>query len=130
MAKVKIESFSEHGGQTASEKIIKKSRETYTVTDDSGRQIQVRAPSYLEKTDFIAALGESGTLDGYIAQVSPAMYVRAIDGDPINFPSRLSEVRAILQRLDEEGAKAVIECVVENIMTPDANKEAKDRLKK
>ncbi len=130
MATVKVESFKEHAVETASEKIIRKARETFSVTDENGRVIQVRAPSYLEKTDFIAALGDRGTLDGYIAQVSPAMYVRSIDGDPVSFPTRLSDVRAILQRLDEEGAKAVIECVVEHIMKETGQDEAKDRLKK
>lgn len=130
MTTVKIESFKENNEPTASEKILRKSRETFSIKDELGRVLKVRAPSYLEKTDFIAALGERGALEGYITQVSPAMYVREIDGDPVTFPTRLSEVRALLQRLDEEGVTAVIKCVVENIMTNDGEKEAKDRLKK
>lgn len=130
MATVKVDSFKEHGTETASDKIIKRSRETFTVIDSEGREIKVRSPNYLERTDFVAALGERGSLESYFSQVAPAMYVRSIDGDPIPQPANLADVRAILKRLDDEGVTAVLECVMENFVKNKTQDEEKDRLKK
>jgi len=113
-----------------SEKIIKKGKATYEVVDELGRIIKVRAPSYLERTDFISALGERGESIAYLNQVMPAMYVKEIDGTAVFMPTKLSEVRAILQKLDDEGVAAVIECVVNNIIEDKTEKEAKEKVKK
>jgi hypothetical protein len=57
------------------------------------------------------------------------MFIKEIDGSSINMPARLSEVRAILSRLDEHGVQAVIKCVTENIIDS-SEIEEKEKLKK
>ena len=131
MASVTVESFKEKTDETASEKIIRKSNETFSVIDDLGRELKVRAPNYREKGEFIWALGERGTLETYFAHYAPVMCVRSIDGEPVTQFARLSDILATAQTLGDEGIAAIFKCAVENslIKNPVAGEE-KEKLKK
>lgn len=120
-----------HAKETPTEKILKKGNESYETIDSLGRKIIIKSPTYLERTDFIGALEGRASDKEYLQHVLVAMYVKEIDGLSITFPQRLSEVRAILQKLDDAGASAVMECVVSNILPKlDTEEGLKEKVKK
>lgn len=114
--------------QTPSEKIIKRVNEEFETIDELGRSIKVRQYSRANYYQFLGGIGEVTTLQ--LNCLIPALFVCEIDGHRINFPARASEAIFILDKLGQAGEKAVAECVYENIMQPNEDKEAKDEIKK
>ncbi len=103
---------------TPSQQIIKSSAKEVEIIDDLGRIIKLKKPSPLANLDFRRALGI--TLGNntenlmYLAETMPLAYVVAIDGEMVATPATNAEIRALYQRLDEEGNKAVQKAVVDN----------------
>ena len=57
------------------------------------------------------------------------MFVKEIDGSPIPFPTKESEVFALASRLGDEGVAAILDCVNENVDISDSrNSEEEDKL--
>lgn len=79
----------------------------FTVTDKSGRVITLRKPPFIAQFDLIDALGASAGNETYRSMVTPLLYVAAIDGEAVSRPSNKNQLRALAQRLDEDGFLAV-----------------------
>ena len=81
-----------------------------SVTDSTGRHIELRKPSILQQYNVLLAVGaEAAANQAYMSVVTPLLYVRAIDGDPIAFPTTKRQLDALIQRLDEPGVAAVMQ---------------------
>lgn len=93
--------------ETPTQRIVRQSSEAVDVSDARGRVITLKKPGDLAKLDFIEALGESSSNRMWASMVWNAMYVSAIDGLAVTTPIVKPEVRALYQRLGEDGMKAV-----------------------
>lgn len=91
---------------TPSEQIIKASAKEVVVDDALGRKITLRKPSPLSNLDFAKAAGSSELNMLYLAEVAHLKFVSAIDGDPVLTPATEGQLRALYQRLGEEGNEA------------------------
>ena len=75
-----------------------------TVTDALGRSIKLKKPSPLANLDFAKAVGSDGNWNRvYMVMVSHLIFVAAIDDVPVAVPSSEGELRALYQRLGDEG---------------------------
>lgn len=112
--------------KTPSEQVVAKAAESFTVTDARGRVIVVKKPGVLAQYRLIETLGASASNETYVAMVLPLIYVAAIDGDTVLPLGRKSEIDALIQRLDEEGLSAVMQCVSDNFAKadPEADRQA------
>ncbi|MBB3213427.1 hypothetical protein FHW67_002719 [Herbaspirillum sp. Sphag1AN] len=79
----------------------------FIVTDSTGREITLKKPSPLANLDFKKALGNNHQNVLYLVEVMPLAYVVKIGSDHVPIPSTESEIRALYQRLGEEGNEAV-----------------------
>lgn len=98
---------------TPSQQIIKSSAKEVEIIDELGRIIKLKKPSPLANLDFKKALGNNHQNVLYLVEVIPLAYVVSIDGDMVPTPSTNAEIRALYQRLDEEGNSAVQKAVAE-----------------
>jgi hypothetical protein len=101
-------------GQTPSQHAVEKAAKTVQVVDSRGRKITLKKPNVLAQYDLIEALGETAKNDVYVAMALPLIYVTHIDGDPDNVPTTKLQVRALIQRLGEDGVNAVMAGVQEH----------------
>lgn len=91
---------------TPSQQIIKAAAKEVVVDDALGRKITLRKPNPLGNLDFAKAAGGSEINMLYLAEVAHLKFVSAIDGDPVLTPSTEAQLRALYQRLGEEGNEA------------------------
>jgi len=103
-------------GATPSEKIIKAAAATISVTDADGRVIVIGKPRPLDNLDFAKAAGGDKLNLIYLAEVAHLKFVRQIDGDTVSTPSNELQLRALYQRLGDNGNEAVQMAVAENFM--------------
>ena len=87
-----------------------------TVTDARGRVIGIGKPPFHAQFDLVEAIGQSAENKTYMGMVSLLPWVKSIDGDPVLVPTTKLQVRALLQRLDEDGYTAVAEGVAEHFL--------------
>lgn len=92
----------------ASERMSSEANQTVTVKDARGRSIALRKPKFFEQFDFIRALGSDAENSTYRTMVSPLLYVDSIDGAIAPTPTNSAQIKALLQRLDEDGYTAVV----------------------
>lgn len=91
-------------------KPIIKSLNGHVVTDSLGRKITLRELDFLAESDLMHMLGSKVTLDvvylnGYIM---PAVSVAEIDGEALDLPASMAEVRVAMNKLGREGNSAVL----------------------
>lgn len=110
-------------GATPSEKIIKAAAATISVTDADGRVIVIGKPRPLDNLDFAKAAGGDKLNLIYLAEVAHLKFVRQIDGDAVSTPSNELQLRALYQRLGDNGNEAVQMAVAETFM-PKAMEES------
>ncbi|MFZ6727337.1 hypothetical protein ACO0K2_17735 [Undibacterium sp. MH2W] len=111
-----------------SEQIIKAAKVEVNVVDGLGRNITLKKAGTLAQYRLVEALGASASNSTYMAMVFPLIYVHAIDGSIVAPPSSKGEIEALIQRLDDEGVKAVMEGVSGNFGSK-SEKESIDQLK-
>ncbi|QAU22595.1 hypothetical protein EO087_00245 [Dyella sp. M7H15-1] len=80
-----------------------------TVTDARGRVMGIRKPPFLAQFDLIEALGAAAENKTFMGMASLVMWVKSIDGESVSLPTSKLQIRALLQRLDEDGYTAVAE---------------------
>ncbi len=80
------------------------------VTDKKGRRIEVRSLNPIESYRLLKLTKATG-LEGFFGMATMAATVRSIDGDPVGFPAKESEIEFMLQRLGNEGITAVVEAL-------------------
>jgi len=99
---------------TPSAQIIKASAKEVVVDDALGRKITLRKPNPLANLDFAKAAGSSELNVLYLAEVAHLKFVAAIDGDSVPTPSTEPQLRALYQRLGDEGNEAAQRGVAAN----------------
>jgi hypothetical protein len=116
--------------ETPSEQLIKQASAEVVVTDENGRAITLKKPGVLAQYRLIEILADSAKNEVYMGMVLPLIYVSAIDGDPVMQPASKRELEALIQRLDEEGINAVMQCVQDNFgrSNPEADQDALKKL--
>lgn len=102
---------------------VAQSAQTVAVTDSTGRVIELKKPAPLMHLDFKKALGNNHQNVLYLAEVMPLAYVAFIDGDRVPTPQTEIEIRALYQRLGEEGNAAVQQGVAENFFSEKKDEE-------
>ena len=94
------------------------------VDADDGRKITLRRPGVLAQFKMIEMLGAETAMNHvFVNMVFPVTYVIAIDGEPISRITTRPQLDALIQQLDEDGIKAVMEGVTLHFGGP-ANPEA------
>jgi hypothetical protein len=87
----------------------RKQQQRVVVTDRRGRQIALVKPSARALCRLLEILGESGKNQMYFAIVAPLMFVREIDGEDVPLPDSKTELEALLDKLEEDGIKAIMQ---------------------
>lgn len=90
-----------------------------TVTDARGRILALKRPNVLAQYRLVDALGDSAANRVYLAMCVPVLYLSAIDEQPVSQPSTKREIEALIQRLDDDGLKALNDAIVEHFSTSD-----------
>jgi riboflavin biosynthesis pyrimidine reductase len=93
---------------TPSQQAVAKAAKTVVVTDAGGRKITLKKPSVLAQYDLIEVLEETAKNETYVAMVLPLLYVTDTDGDAVIAPRTKLQIRALIQRLGEDGVNAVM----------------------
>ena len=97
---------------TPSERIIAEAGRPLTVTDATGRLLEVRRPGALDRLRLFKALGPvlSGN-DRYVGYAMLAYCVQAIDGVPVPAAANEAQLEALVARLGDAGLAAVGEAL-------------------
>jgi hypothetical protein len=106
---------------TPSQHAVAKAAAIVVITDAKGRKLTLKKPGVLAEYDLIEALGETAQNSTYVGMVLPLIYVTAIDGEDASPPISKPQVRALIQRLGDDGVKAVMKAVQENFVTADVD---------
>lgn len=114
---------------TPSEQIIKSSAKAIRVTDTLGRTLQLKKPNPLANLDFAKAAGTDKLNVLYLAEVAHLKFVTAIDEVPVATPTTEAELRALYQRLGEEGNEAAQRAVAAHFMNAAAAQQEEAELK-
>lgn len=111
-----------------SEQVVRAAAKSVDVTDDLGRVITLRKPSPLDGLDFAKAAGAGalGVNQVYLAEIGHLKFVAAIDGETVITPSSDAELRALYQRLGDEGNEAAQLGVYANFMPKEPGDEVKN----
>ena len=80
--------------------------ERQTVTDADGRVLEMRAVSWRERMRMIRVCGAAADIDRFMGHALIAASVRAIDGTPMPFPTRVEDVESATNTLDDAGMEA------------------------
>ena len=88
--------------------VPKPTQNVFEVTDARGRVITLKRPSPLANLDFAEAAGSEKINVLYLAEIAHLKFVAAIDGNVVPTPSTKGELRALYQRLDDDGNEAAI----------------------
>ena len=80
-----------------------------TVTDDKGRVLSVKEPDFLQEARVTRLCGDASMNVGYMyAYVFPTVWVTAIDGNPVPFPTTFLQLEALIARVGRGGCAAVL----------------------
>lgn len=99
------------------------------VVDALGRAIKLKKPAPLANLDFKKALGNNHQNVLYLAEVMPLAYVASIDDEAVPIPVTDKEIRALYQRLGEEGNAAVQAGVAQHFFNETKAVEEEQELK-
>lgn len=95
---------------TPSQSIIDSANAVKTVTDTKGRKITFRRLGALDRARIFKAAGPVNSQNApYIGMSMIACSCTDVDGVPIPFPSKESEIDAAIARLDDPGMNAIAE---------------------
>ena len=101
---------------TPTRQIVAAANERLTVTDATGRVIELQRPNALDRLRLFKAVGPVlAEHDRYLGLAILAACVTAIDGVPVPPVATENQIEALVQRLDDPGLTAV-----GNALEPDA----------
>jgi hypothetical protein len=103
---------------TPSAELLAAAKQEAEVIDARARVIKLRKPGVLAQYRLVETLGESASNQVYMGMVLPLIYVASIDGAPVSARNKM-QIEALIQQLDEDGIKAVMEGVTEHFGNPD-----------
>jgi hypothetical protein len=104
----------DQSAQTPSAHAVAKAATTFVVVDAAGRKITLKKPDVLVQYDLIEALEETAKNEVYIAMVLPLLYITQIDGEHELPLTNKLRIRAMIQRLGEDGINTVMRGVQEH----------------
>lgn len=87
----------------------RKQKQRVVVTDRRGRNITLMKPNARALCRLLEILGESGKNQMYFAIVAPLMFVCEINGEAVPLPDSKNELEALLDTLEEDGIKAIMQ---------------------
>jgi hypothetical protein len=114
-------------GETPTAQIIAQGAPEYSTKDARGRVFTIKKPGLLAQYRIVEVMGKSADIQTYRQMVTPLIYIVGIDDDPITPPTNKMQLEALIQRIGEDGLKAVSECLEEHFgekSDPEADKEA------
>lgn len=120
----------ETSGVTPTAQLLSKTNQTVMVIDELGRVIKLKKPAPLASLDFTKAAGHDKINLLYLVEVAHLKFVAAIDDEPIVTPSTDLQLRALYQRLGDEGNNAAQMGVADNFMTDQDQIKKDDEVKK
>jgi len=78
--------------------------------DSKGRKIGLKEPPFLAEFDIIDVVGpEKSKNQTYMGMLNPLLYIAEIDGESVEFPKTMIQVRALIQKADRHGFVAALE---------------------
>lgn len=99
-------------GDTPSEAVVKSAAEIKFVTDARGRKIGVQKPRALLRYRLLKILGaESAKNEPLLGNAMLAFLVSDINGDKLPPINSERQLEAMIDRLDDDGLAAVVECL-------------------
>jgi len=94
--------------ETPSEAVVKDANRVVYVTDARGRKLGVkRAGGALANFRLCRLLGEDSANRGLMAYALLQTAVVSINGDPVPFPTSMTQLEALIDRVDSDGMRAV-----------------------
>lgn len=123
----RVQVTSAEGG--AAQQLVTATQAPVQVTDAQGRKITLKRPGVLAQYRLVELLGDTAKNEVYMGMVLPLIFVTSIDDEAVAQPTTKRQVEALIQRLSDDGVKAVMEGV-QGHFAP-ANEEAQqDAVKK
>lgn len=101
-----------------SDEIVAAAKQEAEIIDARARVIKLKKPGVLAQYRLVETLGDSASNQVYMGMVLPLIYIASIDGVPTNARNKM-QIEALIQQLDEDGIKAVMEGVQEHFGSPD-----------
>lgn len=96
------------GGQAPSVQATQAARKEFEITDSAGRKIVLRKPSVLAQYDVIGMIDDKRPGAGAQRMMAGILlYVASVDGEEVPPPTTERELRAIFQKLGDEGYMAI-----------------------
>jgi hypothetical protein len=90
------------------------------VTDSKGRKIGLKEPPFLAEFDIIDVVGpEKSKNQTYMGMLNPLLYIAEIDGEPVQFPTTMIQVRALIQKADRHGFMAALDGIQKHFASND-----------
>jgi hypothetical protein len=100
-----------------SQRIIAEAQAEKSTTDSFGRKLFYRRLGALDRAKLFKAIGGINAQNApYLGMAMLACSCTEVDGVPLPFPSRESEVDAAIARLDDEGLEAIATALVTDEM--------------
>lgn len=116
--------------ETPSQAIVAKAAAQVNVTTPDGRVLTIKKPGVMAQFDMIEMLGDTARNAVYVSMVLPLLYLLAIDGEVVKRPKTKLELRALIERLDEDGIGALGEGVREHFGAKDEDASEDEAVKK
>lgn len=130
MAKATMRAVDTSAADTPSEAVVKSASEIKYVTDARGRKLGVHKPRALLRYRLLKILGpESAKNEPLLGNAMLAFLVHDINGDQLPPINSERQLEAMIDRLDDDGLAAVVECLTKEfgIVAPaDAEENVKN----
>lgn len=111
---------------TPSGSIVASANAERETTDIRGRKIKYRRLNALDRMRLFHAVGaEDSSNAPLVGMALMAASCTEIDGVPLPFPTRASEVEAAVGRLDDDGINAITASLVADYVVDEASKDLK-----
>jgi hypothetical protein len=95
--------------------IVKRASTPVEVTDPLGRKLKVKPIRSLDRYDLARVLGPEGAANpSAMGPAAIAFSVIEIDGEIVATPKTEREIRALIQRLDDEGLEAAAQAHIDH----------------
>ena len=98
--------------ETPTQQVVRRSNVESVVSLPDGRTLHFRPLRTLERMDLNSLAGSQNALNlAWMADASLAYAVMRIDNEPVAKPSNMLQLRALIQRLGDDGMDAISEHV-------------------
>jgi hypothetical protein len=97
--------------ETPSQTILKDAFAPVSVTDDTGRTIEAARLKPSERFAIKRMMGDEAGNGSLYREVFLIAHCRALDGERINKPTSMLQVMALMDRLNDEGLKALDQAI-------------------